>query len=34
VILVLNAEEASLIAMEYDLNPVINSEAAIDLFSK
>ncbi|RIA84033.1 hypothetical protein C1645_785046 [Glomus cerebriforme] len=30
----LNAEEASLIAMEYDLNPVVNSEAAIDLFSK
>ncbi|GBC41773.2 uncharacterized protein OCT59_018145 [Rhizophagus irregularis] len=30
----LNAEEASLIAMEYNLNPVVNSEAAIDLFSK
>ncbi|CAI2162834.1 17488_t:CDS:10 [Funneliformis geosporum] len=30
----LNAEEASLIAMEYDLNPVVNSEAAIDLFPK
>jgi hypothetical protein len=32
--LVLTAEEASLIAMEYDLNPVVNSEAAIDLFPK
>ncbi|RHZ79018.1 hypothetical protein Glove_152g37 [Diversispora epigaea] len=30
----LNAEEASLIAMEYDLSPVVNSEAAIDLYSK
>ncbi|CAG8444866.1 2569_t:CDS:10 [Funneliformis caledonium] len=30
----LNAEEASLIAMEYDLNPVVNSEAAIDLYPK
>ena len=32
--LVLTSEEASLIAMEYDLNPLVNSEAAIDLFPK
>nr|CAG8617381.1 3482_t:CDS:10 [Entrophospora candida] len=30
----LNSEVASLIAMEYDLNPVVNVEAAIDLFPK
>ncbi|CAG8736144.1 7589_t:CDS:2, partial [Dentiscutata heterogama] len=28
----LNSEEASLIAMEYDLNPIVDSVAAIDLF--
>ncbi|CAG8563718.1 963_t:CDS:10 [Cetraspora pellucida] len=30
----LNSEEASLIAMEYDLNPIVDSVAAIDLFPK
>lgn len=30
----LNSEEASLIAMEYDLNPIVDSIAAIDLFPK
>ncbi|CAG8479450.1 5572_t:CDS:2 [Paraglomus occultum] len=32
--LVLTSEVASLIALEYDLNPVINQDVAIDLFPK
>lgn len=32
--LVLTSEEASLIAMEYDLNPIVDDEAAMDLFPK
>ncbi|CAG8463059.1 7957_t:CDS:10, partial [Acaulospora colombiana] len=31
---VLNSEEASLIVMEYNLNPVVNSVASLDLYSK
>ncbi|RUP45885.1 hypothetical protein BC936DRAFT_147620 [Jimgerdemannia flammicorona] len=32
--LVLNSDEASLIAMELDLNPIVDSEAAIDLYPR
>ncbi|CAG8503872.1 14249_t:CDS:10 [Acaulospora morrowiae] len=30
----LNSEEASLIAMEYNLNPVVNTVASLDIYSK
>lgn len=31
---VLNADEASLIALEFDMNPIVDSEAALDLYPR
>ncbi|KAJ2957298.1 hypothetical protein NQZ79_g6981 [Umbelopsis isabellina] len=34
VLLVLNADESSLIAMELDMNPIVDSQAALDLYPR